>query len=172
TPQMKATCHEHCGFGTYLFQNERKEILPITRFVDIEGLFGMLEDMTDDLRNGGRTAKAVALLKLARKFPKMVDSSKAPPQLKLRRLLINVLSNGTASSVVPFHRKALFLGAMHFMDPYNFDIERVKRCSIHYALPNGKIIPFCSYNIIHRSAYEKEAGVPLDEWKAPNPDKD
>ena len=25
------------------------------------------------------------------------------------------------------------VGAMHFMDGYNFDLERVERCGIHYA---------------------------------------
>ena len=163
-PQMKATCHEHCGFGTYLFKDGEK-IVPITRFVEIEELFSMLEDMSEEIKNGGKMAKAKALFKITRKFPGMIDSSKAPPGLNLKRMLLNVLSNGTASSVVPFHRKALFLGAMHFMDLYNFDIERVKRCSIHYALPNGKVIPFCSYNNLHREKYEKEVGIPLKEWK-------
>jgi len=35
---------------------------------------------------------------------------------------------------------------MHFMDNYNYDIERVKRCVIHYAAPDGKLYPFCTYN--------------------------
>ena len=35
---------------------------------------------------------------------------------------------------------------MHFMDRYNYDIERVQRCCIHYATPDGKLIPFCTYN--------------------------
>jgi uncharacterized radical SAM superfamily Fe-S cluster-containing enzyme len=28
----------------------------------------------------------------------------------------------------------------------NYNIERVKRCIIHYAAPNGMIYPFCTYN--------------------------
>ncbi len=38
------------------------------------------------------------------------------------------------------------LAGMHFMDSYNYDVERVKRCVIHYAAPNGRIYPFCAYN--------------------------
>jgi len=45
---------------------------------------------------------------------------------------------------------------MHFQDPYNFDLERVKRCGIHYATPDGRIIPFCSYNNIYRREIEKK----------------
>lgn len=51
---------------------------------------------------------------------------------------------------------------MHaFMDPWNFDIERVKRCIIHYATPDGRIIPFCSMNSIHREIIEKKFSKPL-----------
>jgi uncharacterized radical SAM superfamily Fe-S cluster-containing enzyme len=35
---------------------------------------------------------------------------------------------------------------MHFMDRYNYDLSRVQRCCIHYATPDGKLIPFCTYN--------------------------
>jgi len=164
-PHMMATCHEHCGFGTYLFKDKDGEIMPITRFVDIESLFGMLKDLTEDINNGGKLSKAKALWKITTSFPGMIDNAKAPQDLKLKKLLLNILSKGTASSVVPFHRKAVFLGAMHFMDPYNFDLERVKRCSIHYGLPDGRIIPFCAYNTIHRQDFERENGVPLEEWK-------
>jgi len=59
------------------------------------------------------------------------------------------------------------IGCMHFQDPYNFDLDRVERCVIHYAVPDGRIVPFCSMNSIHRSAIEKELGVPLDRWKGP-----
>jgi len=34
---------------------------------------------------------------------------------------------------------------MHFMDLWNFDQDRVKRCVIHYAVPDGRIIPFLFY---------------------------
>ena len=34
---------------------------------------------------------------------------------------------------------------MHFMDAYNYDLERLRRCVIPYATPEG-IFPFCAYN--------------------------
>jgi hypothetical protein len=48
------------------------------------------------------------------------------------------------------------IGAMHFMDPYNFDLERVQRCGIHYAVPDGRIIPFCTMNSLHREKIERQ----------------
>ena len=43
-------------------------------------------------------------------------------------------------------------------------LER-RRCVIHYAVPDGRIIPFCTMNSIHREKIEKEFGVPVEEWR-------
>jgi uncharacterized radical SAM superfamily Fe-S cluster-containing enzyme len=54
---------------------------------------------------------------------------------------------------------------MHFMDAYNFDVKRVMRCCIHYATPDDRIIPFCTYNTIYRQEVEEKFSIPLEEWK-------
>ena len=56
---------------------------------------------------------------------------------------------------------------MHFQDSYNYDIERVQRCAIHYATPDLKVIPFCAYNSgpEYRADVERRYSVPIDEWK-------
>ena len=43
----------------------------------------------------------------------------------------------------------------------NFDVERVERYVIHYPLPDGKIVPFCSYNNIHRRELKRKYSVPM-----------
>ena len=58
-------------------------------------------------------------------------------------------------------RQVVMIGAMHFMDPYNFDLERVQRCGIHYGLPDGRIIPFCTMNSIHREEIERKIVNPV-----------
>jgi len=73
--------------------------------------------------------------------------------------------DGDYQSLGDFARQAVMLSSMHFMDPYNFDLERVQRCVIHYAVPDGRIIPFCTMNSIHRTEVEKKLGVPIKEWK-------
>jgi uncharacterized radical SAM superfamily Fe-S cluster-containing enzyme len=40
------------------------------------------------------------------------------------------------------------------MDAYSLDIERVRRCGVHEITPEGKLIPFCLYNM----KYRKNAG--------------
>jgi hypothetical protein len=72
-------------------------------------------------------------------------------------------------SLGEFHYKALFVGTMHFQDIYNYDVERVRRCVIHYATPDEKrrIVPFCSYNSgpTYREEIERKFSVPLEEWR-------
>lgn len=43
---------------------------------------------------------------------------------------------------------------MQFLDPYNFDVRSVKRSCVHIVHPNGKIIPFDTYNIFYREGKE------------------
>jgi len=43
-----------------------------------------------------------------------------------------------------------------FMDEFNLDLERAKKCCITEILPNGQMIPFCVYNILYRKGSTKE----------------
>jgi len=62
----------------------------------------------------------------------------------------------TYESLGKLRRRIFLLGCMAFMDQYNFDINRVRRCVVHYVTPDLKIIPFCAYNNVHRIATEEE----------------
>jgi hypothetical protein len=57
---------------------------------------------------------------------------------------------------------------MHFQDLYNYDLERVKKCIIHYGTPDGKIVPFCTYNVLsylYRDRIHSEFGIPAKQWE-------
>jgi hypothetical protein len=41
--------------------------------------------------------------------------------------------------------RTIMTGGMHFMDRYNYDTERVRRCVIQYSTPDG-LYPFCTIN--------------------------
>jgi len=83
----------------------------------------------------------------------------------LRKYLWPILKTGSYDALGKLHRKMLMISAMHFMDPYNFDLERVQRCCIHYAVSDGRIIPFCTMNSIHRLKIEGRLGIPVDVWR-------
>ena len=52
------------------------------------------------------------------------------------------------------------------MDAYNYDVDRVRRCVIHYATPDGRMYPFCTYNSgpILRDVIEKKCSVSSEQW--------
>jgi hypothetical protein len=57
---------------------------------------------------------------------------------------------------------------MHFQDPYNHDEERLRRCDIHYLTPDGRIIPFCAFNVIpqwYRDRIQAIFGISIEEWE-------
>lgn len=39
------------------------------------------------------------------------------------------------------------ISGMAFQDAWNFEVERIKDCCIHVVNPEGKLIPFCAYNL-------------------------
>jgi uncharacterized radical SAM superfamily Fe-S cluster-containing enzyme len=45
---------------------------------------------------------------------------------------------------------------VEFMDAHNFCLSRVKRSCIHFVTPEGKIIPFETYNLFYRDAAARE----------------
>lgn len=147
-PQPKLTMHPCCGAATYVYISGGR-MMPITRFVDVEGL---MEKVAERVQGFDRTLQGSLKVKgmILKDLPRFVDRAKAPWNLSIIKLLLSVFLNGTRESLIEFHNNALFIGAMHFQDLYNMDLERLQRCGIHYATPDGRIIPFCAYSIVHR----------------------
>jgi uncharacterized radical SAM superfamily Fe-S cluster-containing enzyme len=148
------TAHPHCGMATYLFV-EDGDIVPITRYANVDKFVAAMKKVNENAQAGSMKKAKLRLLAAARhvKFS------------FLRKYLLKVLTEGSYSSLGDLQRKTILLSSMHFMDPYNFDLERVQRCVIHYAVPDGRIIPFCSMNSIHRPEVEKKMGIPIKKWK-------
>jgi uncharacterized radical SAM superfamily Fe-S cluster-containing enzyme len=164
-PEYEFGNHFACGMATYVFK-DRGKLIPITRFVDIEGLLAYLEKKADELKSG--KSKYLVGADLLFKLGKFIDKSKQPEGLSLPNILYKAFLKHDYDSLGDFHHKALFIGLMHFQDLYNYDIERVKRCNIHYTSPDGRIIPFCAFNVIpewYRDKIQKEYGVPIPEWE-------
>ena len=79
---------------------------------------------------------------------------------KLMEMFSRLLMRGDWESVSSFSYGALLLSSMHFQDAYNMDIERTKRCIVHFgvAMPDGSVkeISFCTMNTLHRPNIEKQ----------------
>jgi uncharacterized radical SAM superfamily Fe-S cluster-containing enzyme len=82
----------------------------------------------------------------------------------VRNLIKDVVTKGSYEALGGFMRRIVMIGIMHFQDVWNFDLDRVQKCAIHYVTPDGKIRCFCTYNSIHRPNVEKQFAVPIAEW--------
>jgi len=171
------TSHFACGCATYVFLDDRK-VIPITRFIDVEGFVEFLEEKVEELEKWeklGKLAKAKVGAEIFLKFKSFYDEKYAPKSFDVLEVMKHAFAHGTYDALGEFHTKTLFLGMMHFMDEYNYDIERVERCVIHYALPDGRIVPFCTFNVIpelYRDKVQAQFSYSWEEWKALHPEWD
>jgi hypothetical protein len=144
-PQVRFTAHQHCGAATYIFVRENG-IIPINRMVDVDSFFESVEQMAETLKKGGTINKYKALLEGVKNLHGSVKGSEQSSTTDFWKMIGKTLIGQNFDALREFHWNALFIGTMHFMDKYNYDVERVQRCCIHYATPDGKLIPFCTYN--------------------------
>jgi hypothetical protein len=139
------TMHEHCGMATFVFVEDGK-IVPITRYADVDGFMSSMNRVAE-LANTGHYVKANV---------EMIRSLRHVKFKVLGPLVSGVIKECSYEALGRLMRNVIMIGAMHFMDPYNFDLERVQRCGIHYAVPDGRIIPFCTMNSLHREQVERQ----------------
>ena len=164
-PKYDLSSHFACGMATYVF-NDNGKMIPITRFVDVEGLMEFLNERAEALEKGGN--RLVAGAKLLFRMGSFIDNEKAPKGFSLKKILYNALMKHDYNALGEFHHKSLFVGMMHFQDLYNYDIERVKRCTIHYVMSDNRIVPFCAFNVIpqwYRDKDMESQGLSFDAWE-------
>ncbi len=162
------TAHPHCGLATYLLRGKEGDIVPITRFVDVERfLTGLDKYAVKAEKSKFKKWQAFKVLML---LNKCVDSKKMPTGMSkksLVKLMKALLGDGSKKTLAEFSWNSMYVGAMHFQDNHNYDIERVTRCAVHYVTPDLRVIPFCAYNggPEYRVEVEKKYSMPLADWK-------
>lgn len=159
--------HFACGAATYVFRDEKsKKLVPITRFVDVDAMIEFFSEFYKEIEKEKNIGKAIAIGKAVAKLKSFIDFSKMPSQLKLDKVLAAVLEERSYKALGRFHDQALFIGMMHFMDTYNYDVQRVQRCCIHYVTPDMRVIPFCTFNVmphLYRDKIHEKYGKPLEK---------
>ena len=169
-PSVTLNCHQHCGVGTYVFREKtegsgRDNLIPITNFIDVDDLFVKLDEYADKLIEGKFGARKKVLAGVTKNLPKLVHTSKTPKHLDIKKILFDVFAKRSYDALGDFSKDAMLISCMHFMDPFNFDEDRVKKCVIHYAIPDGRIIPFCTMNSMYRESVEQKFAKPLKQKK-------
>jgi len=168
--------HPQCGVATYVYtrvvDRERAEVefVPITRFIDVYGFLEYLAEKSEELR-AGKLKPVVGLKLVTSLVSKFIRWGDVPREIRgaLPKMLANIFIKRSYEALGEWHYRMLFLGMMHFMDLYNYDVQRVMRCNVHYLMPDGRIIPFCTFNVmsdVYRDYVQKKYMLSLDEWRA------
>ncbi len=143
-----------CGAATFLVVDKDGSYKPIMRYVDVDKFAEVFWDVYYSGAKGKRTMAKMKLLKLL-------------PMAKsdfVRGLIKNVVTKGSYEALGDLMHRIVMIGIMHFQDVWNIDIDRVQKCAIHYATPDGKVRCFCTYNSIHRPNVEKQFSTSIAEW--------
>ncbi len=170
-PKYRLSIHFACGMATYVFkEKETGKMIPLPKFFDVEGFFNYLGELTRDIQTARfkKIGKSWALTRLMFKFDKFVDKKYVPKGMHIKKMLMGAMQGGNYHGLADFHHNSLFLGMMHFQDPYNWDIDRIHKCDIHYASPDGRILPFCTFNVIpelYRDAIQRKYSIPASQWE-------
>jgi 7,8-dihydro-6-hydroxymethylpterin dimethyltransferase len=138
--------------------DRNRNAVPVTRFLDVEGLFLEMEELAEQI--GTSRFPAILKLKAPYLFAKYFKPKGAPEGMNAKSFMhalkgLTDKKTGRGKAGEKTYRTLMAAG-MHFQDRYNFDVERVKRCVIHYSTPEG-MFPFCAYNCgpVHRKWVEE-----------------
>jgi hypothetical protein len=165
----KITSHADCGIGSYIFVNSKTgSVSPITRVIDIEGFTDELNKLVKQKISHIRALTALSAQHLLKRFFREEEAKDGMTAEMCLELFQGVVDKEAQSRVdLIYNWNMLLIGGMHFQDSYNYNVDRVKRCCIHYAAPNGRIYPFCTYNSgpVFREKIERQFSIPLEEWR-------
>ncbi|AUX09650.1 radical SAM domain protein [Halalkaliarchaeum desulfuricum] len=166
-PLYELSNHFACGMATYVYE-DGDSLVPITDFFEVGPFLQALREIADAYEEPlSRFERSRVGARLAWELYQAVDRGAQPENVQIGKWLLEALTAGTYEGLVEFHENSLFLGMMHFMDPYNYDVDRVQRCDVHYGMPDGRVVPFCAYNVIpdlYRDTTQEEYAVTAEEW--------
>lgn len=181
-PKIRSSCHTDCAFGTYFLvapeeyagQPTRERVVPIPAVFDIASMFTEMNELAKKLGPKTRITrldKAKILWMVLKNFRKGTAPKGLTPMRFIKAIQGCVSKqDGRSDQAKRENYRTMMCAGMHFQDRYNYDVERVKRCVIHYSTPDG-IYPFCTYNSgpTYRPFIEAMWSTPNETWIAENP---
>ncbi|MBX3470491.1 MAG: radical SAM protein [Planctomycetes bacterium] len=163
--------HPSCFGLTYLLKTD-EGFVPFPRFVEIERYLDLIQNrgtIRPDVELEGTMRAAIDTL--------WTSADQVPDSGRILRALKQALRTMYPEERVLALEERLRLGEgmvktifMHaFMDVHTFEVDRIKKCCTHYALPDGRLMPGCAYNLFYRDKDPRYAGAVGSAriWAAP-----
>jgi uncharacterized radical SAM superfamily Fe-S cluster-containing enzyme len=150
------SCSPHCGVVNWMYVSRNGKIIPINHFVNFEKFFRLIQKTAKSVESKGRFSLLSSLFLAAMQSLNWLLVTKEIGIFTLMTTIMKTHISPTYQSLGSLRRRIFLLGCMAFMDSYTLDVNRVRRCVIHYVTPDLEVIPFCAYNNVHRIETEEE----------------
>lgn len=155
-PQIKFSVHPCCDMATYVLVNKDGSFTPINKLFNITKLLDVLKGSTQKLlRKKGLSKKLYRLIAPFTVLKVIAGQIKSPI---FKDLFFSALKNKGYDPLAGL-KDVLMITCANYMDAWNFDLDKAHGCSMHYLLPDGSAIPFCCYNLLHRTRMESIFGT-------------
>ncbi len=138
---MNIPCpHPTCSVCSYVYK-QGKEIVELTGLIDTVAYLEYVSDralphagLTADLKKASESLFSMSAVMGSRKIADALCAFCGVKIPKIREMIDGVT----------------LISAHAFMDAWNFDLDRAQKCCVTQILPDGKMVPFCVYNVLHR----------------------
>ena len=125
--------HAHCSFScNYLLQPDGT-----VQALKPQGGCCCCGSGEDGEKSTDYTAVEHARDTVARRWGGAVPEKEAPPDDP----------DSLDGALYQLKHKRFSISAMAFQDAWNLDLERLRNCYIHIMSPEGRLVPFCAYNL-------------------------
>lgn len=142
--------HPSCYAACYALKDASGTLTPLTRFGDLGAYLDAMRNravIAADEHGQRLVQDAVYRLWSAQSLTGDTDAV-----LGALRILLDELGRAQGEEArrraAEGRVKAIFVHG--FMDEDDLDLSRVRKCCTHYALPDGRLMPGCAYNTVHR----------------------
>lgn len=149
-------CHSDCISMTYAYIKGKK-VKPLPRYIDVRSYLDVVGNQSNFRIDDIKDVVGSALMRLW--------SASTPLSTKNALYDFSCCFPVAPQAMTQKEHGALLYENMFriviiaFMDAWNFDVRSAKKCCVHHVLPDGKIMPFCSYNTLHRPKYMQRMRV-------------
>lgn len=150
--QEKLYTHPCCNVATYIFVNKDESLVPLSKLVQVEPILALMDEGAKAMKAGQGWRRSLTKWKYAARLLWSALTEVSNPVF--RQVLVNSLFHGSYDPMSDLD-DVLMVSCVHHMDKWNFDVERVETCSIHFLTADGNQVPFCSYNTFYRQPTER-----------------
>lgn len=152
-PQDKLVTHPCCDLATFIYISDDGQFVPLNQLIPVQKVIGVMAEGAIAINSASSWRKGWVKFKYVGRLLGLAIREVRNPVF--RRLIVSSLINRSYDPMADMDQ-VLMLNCTSHMDGWNFDVERVENCAIHYLTPDGKLIPFCSYNAFYRADVEAQ----------------